>query len=587
MKVLLKSFTGGEVSSSLTARLDLQKAGTFLQLCENMVVNSIGDVERRPGTLFMEDFGTDEGFLLPFQFNSDPNENYVLVFQAQKISVRNIYDAQSAQEVSYSTGNQYLLSDVPDISYAQVGDVLYLAHRDYPLQKITRSGIYPYTWKIEAVLLNQSIAEPTPTALSVTRGCEYYTCGATRYCCEYNLNETASLGYKVSAVDSDGVESTASQECQICFRYPTDWVVGDSVTFCWDWCDASGSGSVPEYFNVYRDSAGYYGFIGTTCYPVCCFVDQNYEPDVTLSPKEDWDPFEDGNYPRTVTFHQQRMWVGGTKNAPSTVYASRTSDFESFRKSRPLQDDDPLEYQMATGSIDDIMWLKSFGNLFVGTSGGEFTASSSGAALTPEDVQINLQSSWGSQMHKPLLIGNAILHVRRNGSRVMELAYSWENDSYSGNDLTLLAPHVVEDSPIRQWCFVQNPEPRIWAVREDGVIICCTYVREQNIFAWSRHVTDGAFVSIVTLCGDKTDDIVVLVKREIRGENHYMLERFAPRFDNNTAIEDAFFVDCGVILDNSKGEKEIEEASLDHLVGKTVSVLNVGSPEMEHVVVNV
>ncbi|MCD7712474.1 MAG: hypothetical protein LUJ25_07155, partial [Firmicutes bacterium] len=54
----------------------------------------------------------------------------------------------------------------------------------------------------------------------------------------------------------------------------------------------------------------------------------------------------------------------------------------------------------------------------------------------------------------------------------------------------------------------------------------------------------------------------------------------------NTAIEDAFFVDCGVILDNSQGEIEIEDSSLAHLIGKTVSVLNVGSPEMGHTVMD-
>lgn len=588
-RITFRSFAGGEVSSSLAARYDLQKTGTFLQLCENMVINAVGDIERRPGTFFMEDFGEDEAYLLPFQFNSEPGENYILIFQKNKIFVRRIPagedDTQDLKyEISYPNNVEtYSLADLPNISYAQVGDILYLAHRNYPLQKITRSGAYPkYTWAIEKVTLNQSIPAPEDPCLCYTRGYEYYVCGDTRYCCEYCLNETSCLGYKVSAVDSDGVESIASDEKQILFRYPSDWIIGDSVTFCWKW-NNTGSGSCPEYYNVYRDSAGYYGFIGVTCENVCCFRDQNFEPDMSMTPKENWDPFAEDNHPGTVAFHQQRMWLGGTKNEPTTIYASRTSDFESFRKSRPLQDDDPLEYQMATGSIDDVMWLKSFGNLFVGTSGGEFTASSSGAALTPEDVQINLQSSWGSRGVVPLLVGNAILHVRRNGSRVMELAYNWENDSYLGNDLTLLAPHMVEDSPIRQWCFVQSPEPRIWAVREDGVLICCTYIREQNIYAWSRHVTEGEFVSIVSLCGDNKDEIVMLVKRDVEGKTHYLLERFAPRFDDNTAIEDAFFVDCGVILDNSQGKSEIEDSSLAHLVGKTVSVLNVGSPEMGHI----
>jgi len=568
-RVSFKSFNGGEVDSSLAARYDLNKAGTFLQVAENFIPSVLGKLERRPGTLMVAELDGD-AFLLPFQFNTEPENNYALAFQEDKIQV---FDANGLAG-TVNTSFYYPLSVIPQISYAQVGDVLYLTHIDYPFSKLTRSGEYPYTWELEEVILNQSLERPTTSGISAICGYQYYTCGSERYCCVYDLNLTATLCYKVSAVDCSGVESLASDARCICFRYPTDWVEGDSVTFCWN--------AVPgaEHYNVYRDSAGYYGFIGTTCCNVCCFVDQNFEPDMTMTPKEDWDPFMEDNYPQTVSLHQQRLWLGGTRDAPTTVYASRTGDFESFRKSRPVQDDDPIEYLLASGSIDTIAWLKSFGNLFIGTGGSEYTATSSGAVLTPEDISISLQSAWGSRLVQPLLVGAAVLHLRRNGSRVMELAYNWEADSYVGQDLTMLAPHIVEESGIRQWAFSSSPEPRVWAVREDGVLLCCTYSREQGVYAWSRHTTNGKFRSIVCLCGDTEDIIMMVVERELGGKTRYFLEKFAPSWENTTDIRDAIFLDCAVVVQNESGDTHLNSDALQYLIDAGVDVLNVGTSEI-------
>lgn len=54
------------------------------------------------------------------------------------------------------------------------------------------------------------------------------------------------------------------------------------------------------------------------------FIDSNYEADTADTPKENWNPFADGNNPATVAFHQQRMILGGTKSSPQSFYASRT-----------------------------------------------------------------------------------------------------------------------------------------------------------------------------------------------------------------------------------------------------------------------
>ena len=700
-RIAFRNFTGGEVIPTLSARYDLQKFGTLLQSCENFLPNLHGDIERRPGTHFVGALG-GASVLIPFQFNTDPENNYVLIFQAGSIRVA----SANGILLDVSLPNPYALEDVYQLSVAQVGDVVYLAHKNYAFRKLTRSGIAPdYEWALEEVALNQSIDAPGAPTVTFVRD---------------NPDDDASLNYTlryvVTAVDADGVESVASAVGETTGKYPTDWVVGNHVDLSWTAVEGA-----TEY-NVYRESAGYYGFIGVasgngatggtltglqmgtlttsnilryagnitrtvvignghvpnsdttsaltvsegeqnaflvngklfvwvtkttttttwsqsydqetgtswesattstseqfwvmvdcpsgtpsgtyasyetgslgsnaaypsgdvdayTVVPVFStgttlhFTDQNFEPDTATTPKEDWNPFEDGNNPSTVCFHQQRMCLAGTKDSPASFYMSRTGDYESFRKSRPLQDDDPVEYMLASGSIDDVKWMASFGDLLIGTAGGEYQATSSGAAITSSDVQISVQTYWGSSNLAPIIIGQSILHCQRSGHHVRDLYYSWESDGYNGNDLSILAPQLVEDHTLLQWAYQQAPGSNVWMVRDDGTLLCLTYMKEQNVFGWSRHTTQGKVLSLTVINGDEGDVAMMVVEREIGGQKRYFLERLADRFRDANTIEDAFYVDCGLTIRNETATDTV--SGLSHLEGCEVVALADGSP---------
>lgn len=564
-RIAFRNFTGGEVTPTLSARYDLQKFGTFLQCCQNFVPNLHGDIERRPGTRFVAELGKDS-VLIPFQFNSDKAENFALIFQVGGT----IRVASEDGLLSASMEGPYTVAEARELSVAQVGDVVYLAHKNYGLRKLTRSGAYPYTWGLSTVVLNKSLAAPGAPTATWHRGPK--STSEEEEPEDFTYNENYTLRYVVTALDADGVESVASAVGSVKGRYPTDWVQGDYVQLSW-----SAVSGATEY-NVYRESAGYYGFIGVS--KGVSFQDQNYEPDTAQTPKENWNPFANGNNPATVTFHQQRMVIGGTKAEPATFYMSRTGDYESFRKSRPLQDDDPVEYMLASGSIDEIKWVASFGGLLIGSSGAEYEASSSGAAITPSDVTISTESYWGSSGLQPLIIGNSIMHCQRSGNHVRDLAYSWEQDGYSGTDLSLLAPQLVEGHQLKQWAYQQSPGSVVWIVRDDGMLLALTYMKEQNVFGWSRHVTDGKVRSVCSLSGDGEDVIMLVVERG----GKFFLERMASRFDDTDSIEQAFFVDCGKTVTNSTATTTV--SGFDHLEGREVAVLADGSPEMGHVVKN-
>ena len=515
---------------------------------ENFLPNLHGDAVRRPGMRFIAELD-GPSVLLPFTFNSEADQNFVLILSEGRLRV-----SDGTRLLDADVATPYRAEDLYAISHRQVGDVVYLAHKKYPLGKIIRSGSPgAYVWSYQTVVLNSSLAAPGAPAAAFVRG---------------NADDTAELGftlrYKVVAVDRKGMESLPSPAGEAVGKHPSDWVVGNHVDINWPAVEGA------EQYNIYREEAGYYGFIGIS--NGLSFVDNNYEADTSDTPKEDWNPFADGNHPATVAFHQQRLVLGGTASSPQSFYLSRTGDFENFRKSRPLMDDDPVEYVLASGSIDAVQWVESFGDLLVGTSGAEYKATGEGGVITAKSVNITSQSYWGSAGLAPIIVGNSVLHVQRHGAHVRDLFYSLEKDGYAGNDLSVMAPHLFEGHSLVQWAYQQSPGSRVWIVRDDGVLLCLTYMKEHDISGFTRHVTDGEVLSVASVSGDNEDAVFFVVRRAGR----CFLERLAGEFGRNDPMAEAFFVDCGVTVRSEEAVEEI--GGLEHLEGRELAALLDGSP---------
>lgn len=548
MRIAFRNFTGGELSDTLSARYDLGRFQTSARHMENFLPNLHGDAVRRPGIRFIAELD-GPSVLLPFTFNSEADQNFVLILSEGRLRV-----SDGTRLLDADVATPYRAEDLYAISHRQVGDVVYLAHKKYPLGKIIRSGSPgAYVWSYQTVVLNSSLAAPGAPAAAFVRG---------------NADDTAELGftlrYKVVAVDRKGMESLPSPAGEAVGKHPSDWVVGNHVDINWPAVEGA------EQYNIYREEAGYYGFIGIS--NGLSFVDNNYEADTSDTPKEDWNPFADGNHPATVAFHQQRLVLGGTASSPQSFYLSRTGDFENFRKSRPLMDDDPVEYVLASGSIDAVQWVESFGDLLVGTSGAEYKATGEGGVITAKSVNITSQSYWGSAGLAPIIVGNSVLHVQRHGAHVRDLFYSLEKDGYAGNDLSVMAPHLFEGHSLVQWAYQQSPGSRVWIVRDDGVLLCLTYMKEHDISGFTRHVTDGEVLSVASVSGDNEDAVFFVVRRAGR----CFLERLAGEFGRNDPMAEAFFVDCGVTVRSEEAVEEI--GGLEHLEGRELAALLDGSP---------
>ena len=557
MKIPFNSFVTGEIAESLSARYDLAKYKPACRVMKNFLVELHGNARRRPGTYFLEDLGSDS-VLVPFQFSSDPAQCLVMIFSNLKVRFATTAGFIEVGGVPVEVATPYSAADLLTLSYAQSGDVVYLAHRNHALRTLSRTSATSFS--LATVSFDPAISAPTITSVTFTSGPDASSAPPANF----------TLRYKVTAVNANGEESYSSAiGSTATARHPSDWILGDNVTI------VVGTVAGATEYLVYREEGGYFGLVGVIVAPDTSFIDVKYTAQTSKTPFEAKNPFSGNNHPGIVTFHEQRLVLGGAAKSPQAVYASQTGNFKGFFKRSPLLDDDPYEFTLASGSIDAINWMASFGELLLGTGSAEYQMTGGNDPITPSNVQVKAQSYWGSAQLHPLIIGNSILHVQKQGAHVRDLFFSLEKDGYAGNDLTVLTPHLFEGYTLRQWAYQQAPNSVIWVVRNDGVLLALTYMKEHDIWAWSRHDTDGEYRSVCTITGEFEDNLFLVVKRTVDGQAKYYLELLQQKWIADDGIEDAFFVDCGL---SYYGTPTTSLAGLGHLEGKEVAVLADGSP---------
>jgi hypothetical protein len=262
---------------------------------------------------------------------------------------------------------------------------------------------------------------------------------------------------------------------------------------------------------------------------------------------EDWTEGAFSDYrghPEAVTLHQQRLIFGGTLANPQTVWGSKVDKNLDFELG--TNDADAIKFTISARQRNNIRWIESHGFLVIGTSGAEYTVGStsdSGGNITPSNISVRRQSGYGTSSVRAVLLNEILTFMQRDNKKMREFTFSLEKDGFTGNDLTLLAEDITGDGFL-QLGFQQSPYSIFWAAREDGQLCSMTFEKSQNVFAWSRHTTDGEYRSVAVLDDTPEDSIYTVVKRTIDGSTKRYVERFKAREFNN--IEDNFFVHSGL-----------------------------------------
>lgn len=260
--------------------------------------------------------------------------------------------------------------------------------------------------------------------------------------------------------------------------------------------------------------------------------------------------------PSVVAYFEQRAAFAGSRDAPATFWLSRPGQFTNFDVSDPVQDDDAITASLFAQEVNAINSLTAMTNgLIALSSGGAYliTGGVNDAAVTPSTVRAPPQAFSGAQPLTPLRVGDHIIYAQARGSAVRDLAYQFSSNNFTGTDISVLSGHLLEGRKIVQWAHAEEPHKIVWAARDDGVLLSLTYLRDQQVFGWARHDTQGEVVSVCVVPEDR-EDVLYLVVRRFRPlfGYQYHVERMASRlFGANPAAniaaqaEEAWCVDGG------------------------------------------
>lgn len=418
----------------------------------------------------------------------------------------------------------YAAVPVGEIDYTQANNKLYLAHPSGPTKVVTRTS--DNAWTIENF-------DPAPTISTPS-----------------NLVEVSSTAgpddwrYAVTALDPDTFEESIAALLTVTAAEPL--LGGNEITIGWDEQTAEG---VAKY-RVYRAISGIYGLIGTVEDPnpgaggdTLEFVDEGFTPNLSIAPPLEADFFgETDKYPGAVELFQNRIWFGRTNELIRDIYGSRAGSLSSFATSTVAVDDDPIEQAISAKSVQEVKHFVPLKGLAILTTDAEWYFDTGDLGVITPNAGLDSASFWGSEGVKPVLAGDAAVFVEKGGRAVRDLAYAIQADGFASSDLSIFANHLFRGRTVIRMCYSNTPFRTLFCVMSDGSALSCTYVRDQQIFAWAQHRTRGRFLDCAAVTEGGIDNIYCVIERTNEARQYRQIERMR--------MIDPTYADQGVWLDN-------------------------------------
>lgn len=459
----------------------------------------------------------------------------------------------------YTVATPFEEADLFDLNYAQSNDVLTVVHKDYYPRDITRTAHTAWTIAnfdnkegpfktVNSTTTTLIASAATGSGVTLTASASLFDStwvGELIYI-EQMPNDTTPRWEVNKAVVSGDVRRSGSHYYE---------AKNSATTGTWRPDHTEGTATDGDGAVTWEYLHSGFGIAKVTAYTDATHVTVTIIkrlPSVVTSTATDiwaraaWSDTE--GYPQACAYHKQRMWFGGTQKQPQGIWASTVGARTQFSKSNPILDDDAITILLDTVKVNVVRHLVPMTRLVSMTSGSEQVVNGpNDLILATDTISANPQSYTGCSRVVPLVIEQNILFVQDMGNLVRSIAASNEAEGYVGINLSARSPHLFRKKQIVQWDYHREPLSVVWCVRNDGVLLGFTYMEEQKVYAWSRHITDGLFESVCCIReGDETATYVV-VKRTIGGQTRRFVERMESRYFED--IVDAYFVDCGLTYD--------------------------------------
>ena len=534
-------FTSGEIDPKLRARTDISQYKSALTTAQNVSIQPQGGAVRRDGTKFVHelDAGAANAVrMVGFEFSV--SDSYMLVFTPGKMYV---YKNRTLVTNINGSGNDFLAvatltaSILPEMNWVQSADTVIVVHEDLAPVKIVR-GATDSDWTASTITFD--FVPKHAFTLTVTTGSSYNTGVPHDHIEPSGTSGNITITAKHSGSDANIFSAAAS-------------------TYIGQYINVTPFGRLRIIRKV--SAAKLECFAEVPLFDTGNIDDADWEYEEGY--EETWSSSR--GWPRSVVFHEGRLYFGGSKQRPSTIWGSRVADFFNFDPGEAL-DDASVEASLDTGTFNAIVDMYAGRNLQIFTTGGEFYVPQAlDDPITPANLIVKAQTFFGM---KPGLrvqnVDGATLFIQRQGKAIQEFIFSDTVNAYTSDKISLLSSHLLkspEEMAVRVATSTDEGDRLMLVNGDDGSIACYTLLRSQNVIAPSEWTTEGEFINI----GVDVDDIYVIVKRSVNSADVYYVEVFDP----NTLLDSATTGTTGASVNMAHLEAETVQIIRDGIVEPT------------------
>lgn len=492
-----------------------------------------------------------------------------------------------AQQDEYEIYSPYALADITGLKFETSADVIYITHPDYEPRTLTRYG--SLDWRLETYspvdgpFMATNVESKSLRVSAVTGSTTMIASSST-----FEIGHVNSLWklthYVASQTVTKSFSSSTTSSSASCF---TTWRVISHGTWTgsFDVEKSSDGGSTwttlrtfssandfnantsgtedielnPVPFLVRINMTSYTsgtanidlttdaffqdGIARVTAFNSSTNVDVTVLQDFAeTGTTEDWaeGSWSDASgYPAVARFFQDRLFFANTYTQPQTLWGSVTGNYTSFKRNSILLDTDGITLNIPSRQVNEINGLMALTNLLIFTTASEWSlAPGTNGILSPASAILSPQGYRGSNGVTPTIVGNEMIYIQSNSKAVRNISFDFGSDSFTGSEVNILARHLFDNWNIIDLAYQQDPFSIIWALRSDGVLLGCTYLKEQNIAGWHWHDTgvvianreEGALdkilsIAVVPNSSDNFDELWIAVVRT----NGVFIERMSLR----------------------------------------------------------
>jgi len=244
-------------------------------------------------------------------------------------------------------------------------------------------------------------------------------------------------------------------------------------------------------------------------------------------------------YPISTTFHEGRLFFGGSKTLPTTFWGSVVNNFFDFDTGDAF-DDRAIGGTITTSSLNAIVDIFSGRDLQIFTTGGEFYIPQTvGEPITPSNLTIKVATRNGIKPGVPVAgLDSGTLFIQRQGKQLNEMLFTDLEAAYTTANISLLSGHLLRtpiDMAIRRATSTEEADRLFIVNAGDGSLAVYSLLRAQQVVAPSLFTTNGEFKAI----GVDVDTTYAIVKRTINGSDVYYVEVFDATLHTDAAVYSA------------------------------------------------